>query len=178
MDLELLRYPVGKFTDPGSFNPLKIKGFIDNIEKFPSAISSEVMSLSEEQLDTPYRPDGWTVRQVVHHVADSHINSYCRFKLAMTEDNPTIKPYLEERWAETPDGKTANITISLNLLSALHVRWVMFMRTFKDEDYSRTFHHPQHNKDLSLWYALALYDWHCRHHLAHITSLKKRNNWK
>jgi len=176
-ELEVLKYPVGKFKRPSAFSKETVEKFIATIEAFPAKIRLETAILNDSQLDTTYRPEGWTVRQVVHHVSDSHMNAYCRFKLAVTENKPVIKPYIESLWAETPDGKTAPIWVSLNLLDALHFRWVLFLKTLEEKDYTRTYFHPEQNREVNLYEALASYEWHCNHHLAHITSLKKRNSW-
>ena len=135
-----------------------------------------MQALSEARLDTPYRPGGWTVRQVVHHLPDSHLNSYVRFKLALTEDEPTIKPYYEDRWVELQEAKTAPIELSLALLDSLHKRWVLMLRSMKSEDWKRTFRHPDLGV-VSLEKNVALYSWHGRHHVAHITSLGERMGW-
>ena len=135
-----------------------------------------MQGLSEARLDTPYRPGGWTVRQVVHHLPDSHLNSYVRFKLALTEEEPTIKPYYEDRWAELQEAKTAPIELSLALLDSLHKRWVLMLRSMKSEDWKRTFRHPDLGV-VSLEKNVALYSWHGRHHVAHITSLRERMGW-
>ncbi len=133
-----------------------------------------VEPLNEDQLNTPYRPDGWTVKQVVHHVVDSHMNSYIRFKWALTEDNPTIKAYFEERWAELPDSAETPVAISLNMLEALHYRFVILLKSLTAEDWDRTFVHPEHNQSFTLKMTVALYAWHSKHHLAHITKLIER----
>lgn len=135
-----------------------------------------VAGLNDEQLDTPYRPGGWTVRQVVHHVPESHLNSYVRFKLAITEDEPTIKPYFEDRWAELDDARQAPIALSLDLLEALHGRWIWFLRSLKQADFQRTFRHPELGI-VSVDKNIALYAWHGEHHVAHITSMRKRMGW-
>jgi uncharacterized damage-inducible protein DinB len=134
-----------------------------------------IEGLSEQQLETPYRDGGWTVRQVVHHVADSHVNSYVRFKLAMTEEEPTIKPYMEDRWAELADSKSP-VEVSLSLLDSLHKRWNLLLRSFQSSDWQRTFRHPEMGL-LTLDQTLALYSWHGRHHVAHITTLRDRMGW-
>ena len=138
---------------------------------------SAVAGLNEGQLETPYRAGGWTVRQVVHHVADSHLNSYIRFRWTLTEDTPTIKAYDETRWAELPDAKTAPVEVSLKLLESLHVRWVYLLETLDDEAFKRSFVHPETGEEISLERNLALYAWHGRHHCAHITALRERNGW-
>jgi hypothetical protein len=149
---------------------------IGQIAETPARMRAAVAGLNAEQLDTPYRPGGWTVRQVVHHVPESHMNSYIRFKLAITEDVPTVKPYFEDRWAELDDANQAPIGLSLGLLEALHERWVWFLRSLKDADFQRTFMHPDLGS-VSLDKNVALYAWHGQHHVAHITSLRERNGW-
>jgi uncharacterized damage-inducible protein DinB len=149
---------------------------IAEIDAAPAALRAAVAGLSEEQLATPYRPGGWTVRQVVHHLPDSHANAYVRFKLALTEDNPTIKPYLEARWAELPDNAGTPVEVSLGLLEALHRRWVVLLRGMGPEDFARPLTHPEKGR-LSLDQMLALYAWHGRHHVAHVTSLTERMGW-
>lgn len=171
-----LRYPIGKFMFEGTLSNEERQACIDEIAATPERMRAAVAGLSEEQLDTPYRPEGWTVRQVVHHVPESHLNSYTRFKLAITEEEPTIKPYYEDRWAELDDARTAPIELSLNLLDALHERWVWFLRSLKDAEFQRTFRHPELGI-VSLDKNIALYAWHGRHHVAHITSLRERNGW-
>jgi len=171
-----LRYPIGKFTFDGSSTEADRQKFTDDIEQTPAKLRAAVQALSEARLDTPYRPGGWTVRQVVHHLPDSHLNSYVRFKLALTEDEPTIKPYYEDRWAELQEAKTAPIELSLALLDSLHKRWVLMLRSMKSEDWKRTFRHPDLGV-VSLEKNVALYSWHGRHHVAHITSLRERMGW-
>jgi uncharacterized damage-inducible protein DinB len=171
-----LRYPVGPFQFEGPLTPEQRHARIDEIAATPEKMRAAVAGLSQEQLDTPYRTDGWTVRQVVHHVPDSHLNSYCRFKLALTEDHPTIRAYDESLWANTDDARTAPVDISLDLLDALHRRWVLFLRSFNEKDFARTFHHPEQGT-VSVDRNVALYAWHGRHHVAHITSLRERNGW-
>jgi len=168
-----LRYPIGKFTFDGAPTEQARNKFIDDIELAPSRLRAAVQGLSQEQLDTPYRPGGWTVRQVVHHVPDSHLNAYVRFKLALTEDEPTIKPYHEDRWAELQESRTAPIEISLALLESLHQRWVLVLRSIRPEDWKRAFRHPELGV-VSLEKNVALYAWHGQHHVAHITSFRER----
>jgi len=175
--LEELKFPVGKYTAPQSIEAVNIPLHITTIAALPEKLRKATESLNNEQLDTPYRENGWTIRQVVHHLADSHINSYCRFKLAMTEENPVIKPYLEDKWANFDDAKSASIDYSLNIIEAVHGRWVLFLKAMNTDDFKRTFFHPEHQRAVSLFQALALYSWHCDHHLAHITELKKRSGW-
>ena len=172
-----LRYPIGKFTWDGAAGEDQRQRFIADLEQAPANLRTAVAGLSPEQLDTPYRPGGWTVRQVVHHLPDSHLNSYMRFKLAMTESEPAIKGYDEALWAELPEAKTAPVEISLALLEALHRRWVLFLRTLAPGDFARTFRHPEHGV-MTLDRTLAVYAWHGRHHVAHITALRDRNGWK
>ena len=177
MSSPYLRYPIGKFTSPASVSAEEISAFIHTVEQLPMKLHAQVKSLNDDQLDTTYRDGGWTVRQVIHHLADSHINSYIRFKLALTEDNPVIKPYFEERWAELPEAKQGEIMMSLNLIESVHHRWVIMLKAIKSDEWSRTFFHPEKNISLRLDTTLALYAWHCEHHLAHISHLKTRENW-
>lgn len=171
-----LRYPVGKFDMQGELTDAQRPALIQQIAEVPANLRAAVKGLNEQQLETPYRPGGWTVRQVVHHLPDSHMNSYIRFKLAVTESQPQIKPYEEQLWAELVDGKTAPIEISLQLLEVLHHRWVMFLQSLKPGDFSRTLLHPA-NGVMTVDTLLRLYAWHGRHHVAHITSLRKRMGW-
>ena len=172
---EDLRFPVGKF-DKSTVGATRRAEHIQTISELPSKITDAVRGLNEEQLDTPYRPDGWTVRQTVHHVADSHINSYVRFKLALTEDQPpTIVPYYEDRWAELADSKLP-IEVSLALIDSLHRRWSALLTAMSDDDFNKIFKHPE-TGDWTLDAALALYAWHSQHHTAHITRLREREGW-
>jgi uncharacterized damage-inducible protein DinB len=172
-----LRYPIGKFTYSEAPTDQQRQRFLDDIEQAPARLRSAAEGLSAAQLDTPYRPGGWTVRQVVHHVPDSHMNSYVRFKLALTEDEPTIKPYFEDRWAELADTKATPIDVSLSLLDSLHSRWVRLLRSLQPAEWKRTFRHPELGP-MTLEKNLALYAWHGKHHVAHITSLRERNGWR
>lgn len=171
-----LRYPIGKFTYDGPLTEAQRQEAFDDIAQTPAKLRAAVERLSDSQLDTPYRPGGWTVRQVVHHVPDSHLNSYMRFKLALTEDEPTIKPYAEDRWAELADTKATPIDVSLTLLESLHDRWVRLLKSLNRDDWKRTFRHPELGR-MTLEKNLALYSWHGRHHVAHISELRKRLNW-
>ena len=171
-----LRYPVGPFEFEGTLSNGQRQNLIDQIAATPEKMRAAVEGLVDEQLNTPYRPGGWTIRQVVHHVPESHMNSYVRFKLAMTEEEPTIKPYFEDRWAQLDDAHQAPVGLSLDLLDALHSRWVWFLRSLKDADFQRTFRHPELGV-VSLDKNVALYAWHGRHHVAHITSLRERMGW-
>ncbi|HLA76252.1 MAG TPA: bacillithiol transferase BstA [Vicinamibacteria bacterium] len=171
-----LRYPVGKFVAPAAVTADERAAFTLQIEELPARLRAAVSGLTEPQLDTPYRPEGWRVRQVVHHLADSHLNALVRFKLALTEDEPAIKTYAEARWAELPDARSAPVEWSLALLESLHQRWVLLLRGLSEEQWSRAFRHPDHGR-VGLERTLALYAWHGRHHLAHITSLREREGW-
>jgi uncharacterized damage-inducible protein DinB len=171
-----LRYPIGKFSYDGHLTEDRKRAFLDDIAQTPKNLRAAVQGLSAAQLDTPYRPAGWSVRQVVHHVPDSHLNSYVRFKLALTEDEPTIKPYAEDRWAELADTKATPVEVSLTLLDSLHDRWVRLLRSLTPEEWKLTFRHPDLGA-MTLEKTLALYAWHGRHHVAHITALRERNNW-
>jgi uncharacterized damage-inducible protein DinB len=171
-----LRYPVGKFEYQGPLSEAQKSGLIQQIADTPANLRSAIKALSETQADTAYRPGGWTVRQVVHHVPDSHLNAYVRFKLALTEDEPTIKTYEEARWAELPDTKTTPIEVSLTLLDSLHDRWVRLLRSLDPEQWKRSFRHPELGP-MTLEKTLALYAWHGGHHVAHITELRKRMSW-
>jgi DinB superfamily len=169
------RYPVGKFSYSGPPSAEQKREYLDNIEQTPARMRAAVSGLTDAQLNTPYREGGWTVRQVVHHVPDSHMNSYIRFKLALTEEGPTIKPYLEDRWAELPDSQQP-IEVSLVMLESLHRRWMVILRNLGEADWKRTFSHPELGP-MTLEKNLALYSWHGRHHVAHITSLREKMGW-
>ena len=170
------RYPIGKFVFEGQLNEAHREEFINDIEQTPAALRSAVQGLSPQQIETPYRGGGWTVRQVVHHVPESHMNAYIRFKLALTEESPTIKPYLEDRWATLPDVHSTPPEVSLSLLDALHNRWVRLLRSLQARDWKRTFNHPELGI-VPLEKTLALYAWHGKHHVAHITELRKKMGW-
>ncbi|MFF2484140.1 YfiT family bacillithiol transferase [Paenibacillus sp. NPDC058071] len=175
--MEKLRYPIGKFVHEGEIGAGKRAEWMDDIAALPKLIAEAVEGLSEEQLNTPYRDGGWSVRQVVHHVADSHMNSFFRFKLALTEANPTIKAYEEKLWAELADSSEAPVTESLAIIEGLHSRWVRLLRAMTAEQYERTFYHPGYGQTYSLATLLGMYSWHGRHHLAHIVTLKERSSW-
>ena len=170
------RFPIGKFVYDAAPTEAQRSELISNIERAPAALRAAVQGLSPQQLDTPYRDGGWTVRQVVHHVPESHMNAYIRFKLALTEDEPTIKPYAEDLWAKLPDVQAVPIDVSLALLDSLHVRFVQVLRGMKAEDWKRTFRHPEQGI-VPLERNLALYSWHGRHHVAHVTELRKKMGW-
>jgi hypothetical protein len=171
-----LRYPIGRFEPPTAVSEADRVRLISEIDQAPSRLREAVGRLTPAQLDTVYRPGGWTVRQVVHHLADSHINGYTRFRLALTEDSPTIKPYAEARWAELADSRRAPIELSLTLLATLHARWTMMMGGLAPTDWARAFRHPEDGL-ASLDVALAKYAWHGRHHIAQITRLRERMGW-
>jgi hypothetical protein len=172
-----LSYPIGKFEYPKSVTPEMRAQWIGEMEAAPAQFRAAVQGLSGRQLDTPYRPDGWTVRQVVHHVPDSHLHSYDRFRLALTEDEPTIKPYDQSKWAELPDARTAPVDLSLQLIDGLHQRLVLLLRSMSDADFARVFNHPELGV-MRLDSYLAMCAWHSRHHAAHITGLRERMGWK
>jgi DinB superfamily len=173
---EELRYPLGRYRPPTSITAQDRTEWIAEIDALPSRMRQAIAGMNDAQLDTRYRAGGWTVRQVVHHVPDSHLNSYSRFRLALTEDSPTIKPYDEAAWAELADAKTAPVEPSLAMLEGLHARWVMLLRSMNDADFFRVFKHAELGQPRLDW-ALGLYAWHCRHHVAHITKLRDRQGW-
>ena len=168
-------YPIGKFERQASYSPADLEGFIRTLEQFPAQFRAAFAGLEAAQLETPYRDGGWTLRQLAHHVPDSHVNAYARFKLALTEDNPTAKPYAEARWAELPDSSLP-IEVSLSLLEAIHARWTVILRSLQPSDWARTYQHPD-NGLTRLDQALALYDWHSRHHLGHAVNLRVQMGW-
>ena len=170
------RYPIGKFSYASPPTPEQKQQYLTDIEQTPARLRAALRGLSDQQLDTPYRDGGWTLRQVAHHVPDSHMNSYIRFKLALTEDKPTIKGYMEDRWAELPEANHAPIEVSLALLDSLHQRWMLMLRQMTDAEWKRTFRHSGLGP-MSLEKNLALYSWHGRHHVAHITSLREKMGW-
>ncbi len=171
-----LSYPVGQFQKETNITAERRQALIDGIARLPSTMRATVHGLSEQQLNTAYRPAGWTVRQVIHHVPDSHLNAYVRFKLALTESEPTIKPYDEKQWAELEDVRLTPIEVSLSLLESLHARWTVLLRALPPAAFSRTFRHPAMGL-LTLDTQLGLYEWHGRHHVAHISSLRTRMGW-
>jgi uncharacterized damage-inducible protein DinB len=172
-----LRYPVGKFVYEGEITPAQREEWIRDIEQAPVQLAASLRGLTQEQLDTPYREGGWTVRQVAHHLADSHMNSIIRFKLALTESEPAIKPYDENAWAQLEDTRHAPVELALDLVSGLHVRWVMLLRSMSDADFAKTFYHPESKRVSRLDRTLGTYAWHGRHHVAHITALRERMGW-
>lgn len=172
MNLEELKYPVGKFSKPELMTKELIDSSISEIENFPNLVKTEIQNLDETDLKLKYRPEGFTISQVVHHCADSHINSYVRFKLALTENLPTIKPYEESLWAELSDNQLSPL-VSLQLLEALHARWVYLLKTLSEEDLNKEFIHPEQSERISLKENILIYSWHCQHHLAHIRQAKE-----
>lgn len=174
--MEDLRYPVGEYRPPELIGAERIAHWINAIESLPQHLRASVEGLPDNALDTPYRPGGWTPRQVVHHVADSHMNAYVRFKLSLTEENPTVRPYFEDRWAALPDSE-APLDYSLPLVDALHRRWALVLRNMTPGDFSRSYYHPEYERSFPLDYVLGLYAWHGEHHVAHITHLRAREGW-
>ena len=176
--MEELRYPAGRFEKPASASAADRKGWMREIAALPKQLAEAVAGLSAAQLDTSYRPEGWTIRQVVHHLADSHMNAVIRFRLALTEDNPTIKPYAEAAWAELVDGRSGDVATSLAILDGLHARWMALVESIPEEGWARTFYHPERQSTLRLDVTLAMYAWHSRHHLAHVTGTVARQGFR
>lgn len=176
-DLKKLRYPIGLFEPPSGIDQTQIEKWISDIETLPADLRKTVQGLTDAQLDTRYRPGGWTIRQVIHHLPDSHLNSFIRFKWALTEDGPHIKPYFEDRWAQLPDYSLAPVSASLDLLEALHRRWVVLLRSLTRQDLDRQFIHPE-SGPANLAETIGSYAWHGRHHLAHIQDTIRRERWK
>jgi len=171
-----LRYPIGKY-EPQPFGHKQKEAWLHDIKFLPQLVENSILNLDKGQIHTPYREGGWTVQQLIHHIADSHINAYCRFRLGLTENNPTIRPYEEKLWAELDDVKDLPVNISITLLYALHTRWYETLKNLQDEVWQRTVVHPEHGKVMTLWYLLGMYSWHGRHHVGHITALRERNHW-
>lgn len=176
-NLDEIRYPIGKYQKPETIENHHLNTWIETLEQLPARLREACSGLNEAQINTPYRPEGWTVGQVVHHIADSHINAYVRFKLTLTEDQPTIKPYKEALWADLEDSKITPIEVSLNLIESLHRRWVNLLQAMSESDFSKKYIHPEYGKTFSLDEVLGLYAWHSSHRLEHILGLKKRNQW-
>ena len=175
-ETDKLRYPVGKYQRQDVITHSIINDWIGKIEEFPKEVIKEVKDLDEEELQYQYRPGSWTIKQVVHHCADSHMNSFIRFKLALTEENPTIKPYQEKDWAELPDVTDAPVEASIKILEGLHVRWKILLNSLQEEDYKKSFYHPESKRNIGLDDTLGLYAWHCQHHLHHIKQAKNYKN--
>jgi hypothetical protein len=171
------RYPIGPFQPQHELTPEERRAMLQTIAATPARMREAVAGLTEAQLDTPYRDGGWTLRQVAHHVPDSHLNAYCRVKLALTEENPVIRPYDESMWAKVDDSRTTPVEVSLTLLESLHARWMKVFDSMKPEDFRRTFRHPEHGGIQTLDWLVAMYSWHGRHHVAHITSTRQRLGW-
>lgn len=171
-----LRYPIGKFSYQEPLTEQQKLAYLEDIRQTPAKLRHAVSGLSQKQLDTPYRPEGWTVRQVAHHLPDSHMNAYVRCKLALTEDEPTVKPYAEDRWAQLSDTKVTPVEVSLALLENLHDRWVRLLKSLTAEEWKRPLRHPEFGT-MTLDKVLGMYAWHGRHHVAHITELRKRMSW-
>lgn len=174
--LQKLKFPIGKFQKPAEINQNIISLWINDIELFPLKLEEAVKGITKDESNLVYRPDGWNIKQVVNHCADSHMNAIIRFKLALTEDSPTIKPYYEDRWAELADGKIEDISVSLSILKGLHHRWVVLLKNMSESDLKRTFTHPEHGRKISLDENIGLYAWHCNHHLAHVKNALLFNN--
>lgn len=171
-ELQALKYPIGGLSFPKEISTAMMQEWIDNIASFPNQIKTAIEGLNEAELNWIYRPDGWTIKQVIHHCADSHMNAFIRFKLALTEEIPTIKPYLEASWAQLADTTEVEVDHSVRLLEALHYRWAVLLKSMTEEDFQRKFHHPELKRDLRLQSNLCLYSWHCQHHLAHVKQAK------
>jgi len=172
MDLENIRFPIGRYQNPGEFSSELIDACISNIESMPARLINLLEGISENELDTPYRDGGWTIRQVVHHLADSHMNGYIRMKLATTEINPTINPYSQDKWAQLADSTSGSINPSIGIIKHLHKRWTLFLKNLAHDDYQKTFYHPESDQYQSVGIWLSLYSWHCDHHLGHIAQVK------
>lgn len=175
--MEALQYPIGRFEPPAHVTDEMLKGYINDIRYLPALVETAVQDLDAHQLETPYRPGGWTVAQVVHHLVDSHMNAVIRLKLALTENSPVIKPYDEAAWAELADVKRTPVNVSLTLLHALHTRWTSLMEALPPEAWERTFVHPEQGRSFDLRTQAANYSWHGKHHLAHIMNLREREGW-
>lgn len=165
------RYPIGKYEQNGAISAAQRETWIQAIEGLPNKLQATIHNLSHEQIDMSYREGGWTIRQVVHHLADSHMNSFIRFKLALTENTPVVKPYYEERWADLSDSVSCDVDLSVNLIEALHMRWGILLRSMTDNDFNRSFYHPELQQEIRLDYSLGKYAWHGNHHLAQIQLL-------
>lgn len=176
-DIEELKYPIGRYVQVESYTQADMKQWINTLIALPTWMDACIENLDVYQLETPYREGGWTIQQVVHHVADSHANAYIRLKLALTEDNPTIKPYAEQLWAELADSKITPVNISVTMLHAFHRRMVDVLQNMQPEEWERTYFHPEHKRSVPLWEMVAMYAWHSKHHTAHIRNLRQRMGW-
>lgn len=168
MSEDTLKYPIGVYIAPKPITDEQLEGFIKEIENFPAELKEVAAKLTEKDLDIPYRPGGWTARQVIHHIADSHMNALIRFKLALTEDMPAIKPYFEDKWAELADYKTTPVKVSLDLIEGIHIRWINLLRSMNRDDFEKIYFHPEHGTEFSLDEMAGMYAWHGKHHLEHI----------
>jgi hypothetical protein len=176
-EIDKLRFPIGEFHYSNPVSDAELNEYINDMENLTKILSKEVAHLNEEQLNTPYRDGGWTIKQLVHHIADSHLNGYIRAKLLVTEDTPTIKPYDQDRWSDLEEVSKSDVKDSIIILDGLHKRWVTFLRTLTPEDFEKEYFHPEHGISISLRSSTASYGWHCKHHVAHITNLKKKMGW-
>lgn len=176
-EIEALAYPIGRFEAPSNYDAAQIFKWIDRIEFSPQWFDAVIENLDEAQLQMPYRPGGWTIHQVIHHVADSHMNAFIRFKLALTEVEPVIKPYAEAAWADTADVTDVPVNVSITLIHSLHRRWALLLRSLQPADWKRTFFHPEQQRAIPLWESLAQYAWHTRHYFEQVFRLKERMNW-
>ena len=171
-----LRYPIGRYQLV-EYSSAEKESRLADILFLPRLLEFSLLNLDEPQLNTPYREEGWTINQVVHHVADSHMNAFIRFKLGLTEENPTIKPYIQQKWAETPDVLNVPVNYSVTLIHSLHHRWYELLKSMTDEDWQRTLFHPEQKREITLWEMLLIYAWHGKHHAAHITNLREQKGW-
>lgn len=176
-ELQKLKYPIGNFDCPDRYSETLTRKWIAVLENFPERLVLLVKKLSDSQLETKYRPGGWTIRQVIHHLADSHHHSYIRFKWALTEEKPVIKYYYENLWAELPDSRSAPINLSLDHLKVIHAKLVYLLNSLNEDDLKRSFIHPEHNKEVVLWKNIGIYAWHSNHHYAHIENIMKLKGW-
>lgn len=176
-NIEHLKYPIGRYEKPASYTSQQLKEWTSVLQALPSWMDACIENLDEHQLQVPYRDGGWTIQQVVHHVADSHMNAYIRLKLALTEDNPVVKPYAEAAWAELPDTRVVPVNVSVTMLHAMHRRMVAVLQHMQPSDWERTYFHPEHKRNFPIWEVVAMYAWHSRHHTEHIRRLRERMNW-
>lgn len=176
-DFEKLRYPIGRFELPAQYDPAHRRGWLQALAALPSWLDVVVQNLDAAQLEMPYRPGGWNTNQVIHHLADSHMNAFVRLKLMLTEDTPTVKPYEEARWAETPEIRSVPVNVSITFLHALHRRWTDLLERIPDEAWERSYFHPEHQREVPLWEMTAMYAWHGRHHMEQLRGLRRREGW-